>query len=392
MTTKHRRDGSGSVFQTTQGWVAQVRTFDEHSGTSRQIRRRAKSRDHARQLLKEMRDETTPTPARNDGTTVADYVQRWLTESLPHQGLADSTQEMYRSVAAFAVIPALGVTRMDRFAPSEVEAWLRRMDTLTARPRTPKPTKANPNPEPIPGKPLAQASKRIAYNVLGKAMDTAVRDGLLDANPVTRTARPKPGRPTVPVVAPDQADRALNAAQGKRIETLLWFVTWTGVRIGEALALTWGDVDLDRATATIRSGTVGSDRTKTGTVRSVTLIPEVVDRLRDWRSRQNGDRLKMGGGWANARGYVFVTGSGQPMDEHNCRRDLQRILKAEGLPYARPWHSLRHGFAARLLERGLPLQVVSAMLGHSSIRVTADTYGHVNPAVDQDVLVKALGR
>lgn len=89
---------------------------------------------------------------------------------------------------------------------------------------------------------------------------------------------------------------------------------------------------------------------------------------------------------------MFVTGSGHPMDAHNVRRDLKAVLVAANLPSERPWHSLRHGLAKRLLEQGMPLQVVSAMLGHSSIRVTADTYGHVNPAIDQDTLVKALGR
>lgn len=378
----------GSVYQRADGkWVAQLRV------DGRKVRKYASSERAANTLLKTMRDDPpTITPAAARGMTVAAYVQHWLDNDLQHQGLAPSTQAMYTSVGNSVVIAALGKVTMASFTPSQVEAWLRKVDTLRTKPRTPKPTKANPNPTPVPGRPLSASTKRIAYNVLLKAMNTAVRDGLIASNPVPEVSRPKPGKAKVPVVQPDQADRALVAAQGKRIETLLWFVTWTGVRIGEALALKWDDVDLGKATATIRAGSVGSDRTKTGRVRSVTLIPEVVQRLRDWKKAQTADRLKMGAGWANAANYVFVTGAGLPMDPHNCRRDLQRILRSEGLPTARPWHALRHGLAKRLLERGLPLQVVSAMLGHSSIRVTADTYGHVNPAVDQDALVKALGR
>ncbi|MCB0899066.1 MAG: site-specific integrase [Actinobacteria bacterium] len=379
----------GSVYQRADGkWVAQLRV------DGRKIRKYASSERAANELLKDMRampPKVTAAAART--MTVADYVRHWLDESLPHQGLADSTQAMYRSLGASVVIPALGRTRLASFDPSDVEAWLRKVDTLRTKPRTPRATKKNPNPDPIPGRPLSASTKRLAYGVLEKALDTAVRDDLIPTNPVRDVKRPKAGKTAVPVVQPDQAEIALQAAAGTRIETLLWFVTWTGARIGEALALRWDDVDLDRATATIRASAVGSDRTKTAAgYRSVTLIPEVVDRLKAWRKAQRADRLKMGAGWANTDNLVFVTGTGHPIDPHNARRDLQRILRSQNLPTARPWHSLRHGFAKRLLERGMPLQVVSAMLGHSSIRVTADTYGHANPAVDQQTLVDALGR
>lgn len=379
----------GSVYQRADGkWVAQIRVDGQ------KVRRYATSERAANDLLRQMREAPPKiTPAAVRTLTVADYVRRWLAESLPHQELAASTQAMYASVGTSVVIPALGTARLATFTPSSVETWLRKVDTLRTKPRTPRATRANPHPDPIPGRPLSASTKRIAYGVLEKALGTAVRDGLIEDNPVRKVRRPKPARPVVPVVQPDQADLALQAAAGTRIETLLWFVTWTGVRIGEALALRWDDVDFTRATATIRASAVGTDRTKTAAgTRSVTLIPEVVQRLKDWKVAQTQDRLKMGAGWANQDNLVFVTGSGNPMDVHNARRDLQRVLRSAGLPTERPWHSLRHGFATRLLQRGMPLQVVSAMLGHSSIRVTADVYGHVNPAVDQDVLVQALGR
>lgn len=276
---KTRRDGTGSFFQTKSGWVAQVRYYDEFTGKSKQVRRRAKNRDDAREVLKKLREENLQaTPATADVLTVADYVRVWVRDSLAHQGLAASTQEMYASVARSAVIPSLGGVTLTSFTPSLAEEWLRRLDTLTTRDRHPRPTRKNPEPKPIAGHLLAASSKRIAFNVLVKVLDTAQRDGLIGDNPLRQVKRPTPGRPKVPVVEPDQAETALKAAEGKRIETLLWFVTWTGARLGEALALRWDDVDLKRGTATIRAGAVGSDRTKTGNIRSVTLIP------RWWRS------------------------------------------------------------------------------------------------------------
>ncbi|MEI2715771.1 MAG: tyrosine-type recombinase/integrase [Candidatus Nanopelagicales bacterium] len=73
----------------------------------------------------------------------------------------------------------------------------------------------------------------------------------------------------------------------------------------------------------------------------------------------------------------------------NCRRAARA---GRSRTRRRPWHSLRHGLAHRLLARGVPLQVVSALLGHSGIGITADTYGHVSAIVPADVLSAALNR
>ena len=71
---------------------------------------------------------------------------------------------------------------------------------------------------------------------------------------------------------------------------------------------------------------------------------------------------------------------------------LQRALKAAGVTTRRPWHSLRHGFAHRVIPRGLPLPLLGAMLGHSSSAITVDIYGHVDSRIPVEVLSRALER
>ncbi len=163
------------------------------------------------------------------------------------------------------------------------------------------------------------------------------------------------------------------------------FIGLTGCRLGEALGLQWDDVDLARATAT-------TDRTKTGQVRTVPLVPEVVDALKLRRMVERTDKLAMGSGWQDGTQLVFTTHEGRPMDPHNARRDFKAMLKRHDLSTVRPFHSLRHGLATRLLQRGIPMHVVSAILGHSSIKLTVDTYGHVEPVMHADELAEALGR
>jgi integrase len=90
---------------------------------------------------------------------------------------------------------------------------------------------------------------------------------------------------------------------------------------------------------------------------------------------------------------VFTTESGEPCDPRNALRALKVAAVRAGLPEA-GLHTLRHSAASVLLTRGVPVKVVSEILGHSSIAITGDVYGHVAPDVAReamDVLGDALG-
>jgi integrase len=390
--TKERRDGTGSIYKAADGWRAQVRYFDTFTGKSKTVRRRARNRDQARALLRELLDGPTVTATQSD-MTVADYLDIWAAESLPVSGVVESTQDQYRLMIGNPLKPTLGKVTLAKFTPREAERWLGRLDKARTRSRTPRATKATPKPKPIPGHLLSQSTKRSAYAVLTLAMQAAVRDGLIPANPLTDIKRPRKARTEVPVMTAAEVEKMLTAAQGSTVEPLIVFVANTGCRIGEALALRWADVDLDNSTATISRASITSATTKTAAgVRTVPLLPEVVAALKVQRSTQRADRLKMGPGWADTQGLIFTTGAGTPIDPHNARRSLRAVLRTAGLPTDRPWHTMRHSLATRLLNRGVPMPVVASILGHASIRTTVDIYGHAEPAISADALAEVMGR
>lgn len=388
-TTKQRRDGSGSVYQRADGqWVAQVRVWDEFTGTSKKVRRYAPSRDEARRLLTKMRDgDTAPTRGTSDGLTIAAYLENWKDTTLPRRGIAESTQDTYRRLIVSPIAPTIGQTRLAAFTPAEAERWLARLDQHRTKPRRDKATK-----KLVPGPYISQATKRQAYTVLSLALDTAVRDGLIAENPLAKVPRPRKAATEVPVWTAEEVDATVTAAAGTDIEALVIFVANTGCRVGEALALRWSEVDLDRATATLlRSGT-DSDRTKTAAGRrAVPLLPDVVDALRRERAVQAANRLRLGAGWAD-HDLVFPSRVGTPLDPHNARRMLRQVLKEAGVPASRPWHTMRHSLATRLLNRGVAMPVVAAILGHASIRTTVDLYGHTEPAINAAALAEAMAR
>jgi integrase len=386
----------GSVFQRSsdQRWVAQIRRFDAATGKTRVIRRYSASERGAKELLRQLRTGAEEESRRQvrPGMTVAAWLDYWAANSLPVSGLKQTTIDMYLGTVNHPLKPSLGEVLLDKFTPTEAERWLQRLSRTPRKQRPRKPAAGSaPTPKPAHVQ-LSVARQRTAFNVLAKALDVAVRDSLIDSNPLHRVARPTAPQAIVPVADPQLVDDVLlPALAGWGLGALVYFVAMTGCRMGEALGLRWEDVDLTARTATLRRSGHGMDSTKGGHARAVPLLPELADVLVEHRRQQRELRLRLGAGWPNT-GLVFTSAVGTPLDSSNCRSRLRSKLLELDMPAARPFHSLRHGLAARLLRRDVPLPVVSALLGHSSIRVTADVYGHVQPAMHADQLAAAMGR
>lgn len=106
--------------------------------------------------------------------------------------------------------------------------------------------------------------------------------------------------------------------------------------------------------------------------------------LRERRKAQLEERMAKGDKWIDT-GLVFTTRLGEAIDPRTVKRHLDRILTAAKLPHSRV-HDLRHCCASLLLAQGVPLKVVSDILGHTQISITADLYTHVLPSLKQDAI------
>ena len=109
--------------------------------------------------------------------------------------------------------------------------------------------------------------------------------------------------------------------------------------------------------------------------RAVNLPSPVIEALLENRELQEKERAELGAAWI-ATDFVFTTSIGTPIDPRNLYRELSQICERAGLGHRHP-HELRHSAASLMLASGVKLQVVSEVLGHSSIRMTADVYGHI---------------
>ncbi|MBZ9750735.1 site-specific integrase [Deinococcus sp. HMF7604] len=219
-----------------------------------------------------------------------------------------------------------------------------------------------------------------------------MREGRVMADPTVR-GRPErmstrgPARPEA--FTPDEAVKFYEAARTDRWGWPLAFMLATGLRPGEALALTWADVTFrPDGSAVVKVGRTRSavggkvyedtPKTHAGT-RTVTVTGSAVQVLRDseaQQERERGARLRDSGRSYTVTPYVFTSRAGTPWHPDNLRRPMGKLCAAAGVTALSP-HKLRHSYASLMAARGVPVEVLSSQLGHSSASVTRDVYRHV---------------
>jgi len=195
---------------------------------------------------------------------------------------------------------------------------------------------------------------------------------------------------------PDELGAFLDHAAGHRFGTLFELVALAGLRRGEACGLRWDDVDLARGRLVVRQQVVqvygdgrpcgmcgrehrgiviGAPKTSSGEARRVDLGERGVGVLLAQRLAQDEERAAWWSAYVD-HGLVFAREDGNPLAPEQVTKAFGELVRSAGVRPVRV-HDLRHGRASLLLAAGVDLAVVSKMLGHSSITITADTYAHL---------------
>lgn len=238
-------------------------------------------------------------------------------------------------------------------------------------------------------KPSTLALLRVT---LGTALAAAVKWELVDRNVVKLTEAPRVPHREQHFLDPAGAQRLLAVIAESDYAPIYLTMLTTGLRVGEALALRWSDVELDAGQLSVThtlhrvDGEFQLLEPKTASSRrTIRLSAVTVAALCAHRAQQ--DIVTLDGS-----GLVFPSATGAPIEAGNVRRCFARLLKRAGFPKMRV-HDLRHSWATIQLAMGTPAKVVQEQLGHSSIGTTMDTYSHVVPAMMQaaaDAMDRAL--
>ncbi len=234
----------------------------------------------------------------------------------------------------------------------------------------------------------SQAMAKKALGSLGALIATAQDNGRVSRNVVREmTGRRKRGtkrhKKRVEIPTKDEIRSMLNEAEG-HWRPLIVTAIFTGLRASELRGLSWEHVDFDNKVIHVRQradrwNEIGTPKSEAGT-RDVPIPPMVVNTLKEWKLACPEGPLDL----------VFPNGSGNVENLGNIHRRgfgaLQiacGIIKDDGKPkYG--IHALRHAAASLFIEQGLTPKRVQVIMGHSSIQMTFDTYGHLFPSPDDD--------
>ena len=239
--------------------------------------------------------------------------------------------------------------------------------------------------------------------VLRSALSLAVKWSLVSRNSAALVNAPRIPRKNIKPLDSERARTFLNSAKGERFEAIYVVALTLGMRRGEVLGLRWVDVSLNERTLRVNQSmqriSTGSEEkgkkselrateTKTdGSRRTIALPDSVVRALKAHHVRQLQDRLAAGFSWQDA-GLVFTNRTGKPLEPIVLHRDYKALLKKAELPITLRFHDLRHSAASLLLAQGVHPRAIMELLGHSSITVTMNVYGHVMPAMMRDAADK----
>jgi integrase len=241
---------------------------------------------------------------------------------------------------------------------------------------------------------LAPRTVQIFFNIVRAALNGAVRNRLLPANPAAGvfvkggTATSKVGQ----ALTPEEKERFLAHYREDRLPALGVTAAHTGRRPAEVLALRWDDIDLEGEVLHVRRALVRVGKEifygpcKAGSERTVPMSPGLIEALQQHRRRQLEERFALGPGWVDDR-LVFTNQLGGALDRHNVANAFRARLKAAKLRSVR-WYDLRHSFGTHLVGAGVDAKTVAQLMGHRNVTLTLTHYTHPDAAAHRAAVAR----
>jgi integrase len=287
---------------------------------------------------------------KTEAPTFKEYSEKWFDNYVCGQ-LRASTADEYESILRIHVLPTFGKRSIDSITRGEVR------DLLLSK------FKGN----------LSKGRTLLIKDVLSSVFNYALDDELIAANPIagiTKRLFPKDNSKATPITETDvftepQIDQLLSACKAHFPDYHMLFLiaAKTGMRLGETLALKWGDVDLKKGVIWVkrsfRRGRITPP--KNGKIRKVKMSAPLADALKTELPK--------------AADKLITDYNGSYLPQNQARRIYVQILDKAYLEY-RKFHSLRHSYASIMLSKGASPVYVKKQLGHSSIDITVDIYTH----------------
>ena len=369
---KKNAQGAGTIRKRSGGrWEARYTVgFDPATGKQKQKSIYGKTQKEVRERLAEITSEldggTYMEPTKN---TVSEWLEVWL-ETYVRFSVKPYTLDAYQRVCRNYLSPALGMLRLSALTAPQIQRFYNSL---------------------LMEKNLSPKTVRNIHGIFHRAMEQAVKLGMIRSNPTELCDLPKARRKDIHPMEQDKIGAFLTAIKGNKYELLYLVTLFTGMRQGEVLGLTWDCVDFTHNTLYVNKqlqktkkvgGSYTLAPTKNSRARMVTAAPSVMALLKKQRSSQAQAQLLAGSEWENRWGLVFTNELGGHLTHFTVYKHFKEAVRAIGLDEER-FHDLRHSYAVAAIESGDDIKTVQSNLGHATASFTLDVYGHVSQKMRQ---------
>jgi integrase len=301
--------------------------------------------------------------------TVADFVRSRVAQWEASGEITARSADRYRELVEGQIAPHLGAKFLQKLRPLDIEEW-----HTTLR----KDGRAD-------GKGgLAARTIGHAHRVLGKALRDAARNELIIKNVATAQSVPKVDDEEMVIVPKEDLPAFIELLRPHRLFVLAMTSLFSGMRIGECLALRWNRIDLDKKVIQVRETLEESSeygirfkapKTKAGR-RDITMPDFLVDTLRDFRKSQLELRFQIGAGKPADNALLFVGIDGALPSQKYYSKVWGNLVRRIGFPDL-DFHGLRHTHASQLIDAGVDIVTISKRLGHAKPDITLRIYAHL---------------
>lgn len=372
-----RSNGEGTIYfnKKTNTYEGQFYYEDPATGKKKKKKLSGKSmklvNQRGKEFLEQMKKDRAEILAnQSQAGTVQKWLDEWL-ENYVKPSVRVKTYERYKCSINNHILPYIGSIGLERLKAEDVQNMMNGLLTTGG----------------VYQKALSARTVNTARRTLKSALDKACHLRKIDYNPVDATKASKTEKAEILVLSRSQAKKLLTVSKehDQTAYMAILLALSTGMRIGEIFGLSWENVNLDAKILYVKQSLVStnhgarlepSPKTKAG-YRQIELPKLCLNGLRGHRAWQDEQKRLWIDQYKENDLVISNPDGGYKDPSYFTAVVFKRMLNMAGIDTSVRFHDLRHTHATWLLEKGVHPKVVAERLGHSSIRITLDTYSHV---------------
>lgn len=310
-----------------------------------------------------------------------EYLNNWLEEK--KDGISPTTYSGYEINIRCHINPYIGGIRLQDLKAAHIKGLYKQLK---------KDREIKIDKEIRKFKKLSGTSIHYVHRVLSKALEDAYKEETISKNPTKLVIPPSKEKYEANFLAVEQIRTMLAKFIDDEMYIPVYLSAVLGLRRGEVLGLQWGNIDLKNKIIQIRNNYIMDDKgqpvlrakLKTDSShRDIIITDRILNILKEHHKKQTEMRLKFGKKYHKSN-FICTWVDGQPFNPSHVSRSFSLRMKNYSLPKIR-FHDLRHSIASLMLSQNIPMKGVSDRLGHSTIVITNDLYGHIERSVQEQI-------